>query len=571
MRVPFATIEMSLKGKLGWLGAALTLIAPASSWAQQATTSGVQSAATGTPAGSADPAPSPVVTVPGATAPLRAPYDAPAGAPSYKPDLPLGTPSEQASRDPALPVTTLTEALDRAYWTNPALLAERARARSIDYRLPQARAQFGPRLQYSGSYDYQRDNFELSTGDYLARQGWTSTATAILTQPLFTFGRSRAREDEARGQIAFQRTALRASEQQTLLGSINIYVSVLRDRAAVTIAGDNVELLSRELSDTRLRLEQHESTATDYEQVQSRLELARAELLAAQGRAASSDATFLRIVGAPAGDLAAPNPLRIPALTIEDAYVYADSHNPIIASAYARERISRAAWDFAKADRLPQVDFRGQASLGTVAPYSDNQRETNLRAGITVSGALDGGILQARVREAAAANDADWRLIDDALRENRAELADGWISWQTQTAAIERLRNGVEAAQSAIEGGLLQERAGLRTTIEILELARDLLQVRSGLNAAMADAYVQQARVLAAMGTLDREYLSPDGSRYDAEAHSRNVAHIADVPLLTPLVRALDSVTAPPHEDRPVRDPAGPIAVDPGGLPATAP
>jgi outer membrane protein len=506
-------------------------------------------------------APVPVVSVPGAQSPPVIEQQGPPGPPVYRPALPAGTPTDQVERDAAEPVTRLDEALQRAYWTNPSLLAARASTRSIDYRVPQARAAYGPSLGYSASYQYRDDTFDQPVGNPVERSGWTSAANAVLSQPLFTFGRMRAGEDSARAQVAFQRATLASAEQDTLLRTINAYVSVLRDRAGVGINESQVDLLAQEYGDTQIRLEQHDATSADYQQVQSRLELARAQLAAARSNAVSSDAIFLQYVGSPAGELMAPNPLAMPVQTLEDAYEYAEAHNPVIASAYARERNSRAELARAKADLLPRVDLRGEGVVGTVSPYSDSLREKELLGSITLSGTIDAGLRQARIGEAAAANDADWRLIDDALRQNRAELADAWSGWKGLTTAVERLQISVQAAELALLGGQQQQRAGLRTTTEILDLARDLLQVRSSLNSSMANAFIQQARVLAALGALTHERLLQGTPSYDPQDHYGDVVHKGDVPLLTPMVRALDSALTDPPRDRPLRDPAAPLAV----------
>ena len=503
----------------------------------------------------------------GAPRPAPGPFDAPAAAPAFRPELPRETPEEQLAVDPETPVTGLAAAIERAYWTNPQLIGERARARSFDYRLPQARGQYGPQLQYSGTHEYRRDSFEQAIGGSLTRSGWSSTASAILRQPLFTFGRLRAGEDGARAAIAIGQASLRSAEQDILLNTINAYSSVLRDRAGVRISADNLDLLTRQAADTQARLSARESTLTNSEQAASRLELARAQLLSAQAAAASSEAAFLRFVGSPAGTLAAPAPLPIPARTLEEAYDHAGANNPIIAAAYARERFSRAELAGARADMLPRVDLVGEANLGTVTPYSNDLRTTELRAGITISGTLDAGIRRARIGEVSAANDADWRLIDAALRDNRAELAEAWNEWKSQTAAIERLAVAVTAARRAFDGAVLQERAGLRTTLDVLDLARDLLQVRSNYNASVAAAFVAQARVLAAMGALEMRYLVPDRKAYDPRIHLDKVDKQADMPLLTPMIRALDSLTTPRRNDRSLRDPSGPVVVGPAVLP----
>lgn len=517
----------------------------------------------------ADPAaPSATVEIPSAPAAPSAGRE-PSVATVVLPGLPKGTPpgfdGAEAARQP---VGSLVDALDRTYWTSPKLLAERARLRATDYRVPQARSLYGPRLIYQASYGYQRDNFELPAGGYIAQSGWSSVASAILTQPLYTFGRNAAAEQAAVAQVSFQRSVLRYTEQQAIYEAISAYASVLRDRAGVGIARDNLALLERELTDTSTRFKAREVTSADLDQVRTRVEQGRAQVYAAERLAASSDARFLSIVGSPAGELVQPNPLPVPAASLEEAYAYAEQHDPVITAAYAREKISRAQKEAAKAEMRPRIDLRGRADYGSASPYTDDLRETQLRGEVIVSGPLfESGLRRARVAEADATNDADWRLIDSASREQRAEVADAWNEWLSQSASISRLKAAVSAADTAYSGALLQERAGLRTTLDVLDLARELLIARSSYNAASANAYVAQARLLAALGALGYSNLFPDKPRHDPATHFDKVNNSGDVPLLTPLLRGLDSALTGSRKDRPLRDPSARVGVAGVNLP----
>ena len=141
--------------------------------------------------------------------------------PRFRPELPDGTPPDVAAMAASgAPVSGLEQALRLAYWTTPNLLAQRALLRSVDYRVPQARAAFGPSINYQADYSYQRTQFDQLLGADIINRGWSSTAQAILTQPLFTFGRNAAQENVALAQLAFQREVLRSSEQQALLDAI---------------------------------------------------------------------------------------------------------------------------------------------------------------------------------------------------------------------------------------------------------------------------------------------------------------------------------------------------------------
>lgn len=519
--------------------------------------------ATGAAAQDAAGVPETAITLPSAPQAPRAGLDEPTAGPRLTPRLPRDTPedAESAYAPPPAPVTTFVAALDRAYWTDPQLLAERARLRSTDHRLPQARAAFGPSISFEASYGYQRDNLETAAAGWAASSGWTTTASAVLNQPIYTFGRNAAGERQALAEIAFQRSVLRSTEAQTLFAALSSYVAVLRDRNGIGIFRDDLILLEREYADNAGRFQKREVTSSDVQQVETRLEQSRAQLLIAQRTVANSEAAFLAAIGPPAGALAPPNPLAMPVRTLEEAYAYADAHSPILGAAYARERISRAGRDAARAALLPRVDLRGSARYGTITPYADDPRQTTVRGEVVLSGPLfESGARRARLSEAEAANDADWRLIDAALRDNRREVAESWNEWLAQTASIERLRLASEAARKALDGALLQEKAGLRSTLDVLSLARELLSARSAYNAATAGAYLAQARLLAAMGALERTSLFPDAPRYDPDDHFDRTKNAGSIPLVTPLLSRIDGLTVGGGRNRPLRDPAAPLA-----------
>lgn len=489
---------------------------------------------------------------------------------ALRPELPEETPADVAEQAASgAPVTSLTEALRLAYWTAPSLLAQRATVKSTGYRVTQARAGFGPKLSYSLAGTYQHDSFDQRAGrPPLVFSGWTTTASAILTQPLFTFGRNASQERNSLAQVDFQKQVLRSTEQQALLDAITAYIGVLRDRAAVTIAKDNLAALERQLNDNKARLAVREVTSTDVQQISTRVSLGQAQVYNAQRDAASSEAIFLRMVGVPAGDLVPPNPLQLPVRQLEEAYAFAETHSPIILAAQAREKVSRASVAAAKADLMPRIDFQGSGNYGTQSAYDDSRRTREWRGQFIISGPIfESGLRKARVNEAMAANDADWRLLDGSLRESRAGLAAAWNDWQAQQAAIASYREAENSARNAYEGAVLQQRAGLITTLDVLDLARELLVARSNSNTAIANAYIAKARVLAAAGALEQAWLMPDSARSDDGVRRRKQGHKGEIPVVeqtlrgiggaASIVRGLDSIAVVGNTaDRAARDPA---------------
>lgn len=514
----------------------------------------------------------------GKTVPIMGPPDIGERKPLRMPIYPDGTPERFATVDPTQPVSDFATALQQAYWTNPDMLASRARLRSADYQLPQARAAYGPRLSYQASYGWQRENQEQLFGGYSEAKAWSLVASAVLTQPLYTFGRTLAQERGAASQIEFERARLRFGENRLLFDAITAYTEVVRDREGVRIAQENLNLLTRELADTRTRFRLRELTSTDLQQVVTRYEFGQAQILGARRAAANSEAKFLSMVGSPAGALAQPNPLAMPVTTLEEAYALAEAQNPIVIAAYARERISRAEHDATRADLMPRVDLRARADVGSSALAGNTLRQTSIRTDVVVSGPIfESGLRRARIGEASAANDADWRLIDAALRDSKSEVAEAWNEWKTQAAAKEHLKASVAAAEAAYDGAMMQYRAGMRTTLDVLDLARDLLSARTSYNTTAANAYLAQARLLAAMGSLEAGYLFPDEPRYDPLRHFEKVRDNSDIPLLTNSVRGLDSAFAGDVRPRTPRDPSARVGAPgadpdlPGADPEPAP
>jgi outer membrane protein TolC len=219
----------------------------------------------------------------------------------------------------------------------------------------------------------------------------------------------------------------------------------------------------------------------------------------------------------------------------------------------------------AHAERGPRIDLRGTASNGSIAPYMNSLRANSVRGEVALSMPLfDSGLRSARIAEAQEANQADWRLIDQAAREVRASVSSNWDALAAARSAIGHYSAAVAAAQRAYDGAVLQQRAGARTTLDVLNLARDLLDVRTRYVGAVANEYIARANLLSATGMLEASLLIPDIDAYDPGAHLRQVDHRGDVPLLTPAVRALDSVaTGGARNDRVSRDPAATTVADP--------
>lgn len=537
------------------------------------TVAGASAAAQVAPRTTVEPVGAPSPAIPGSAGPLVAPANrgtAIERLPIYTPSFPYGADAPTAARSAEQQVTTLRDAIVLAYWSNPRLLAQRATLRSTDNRYPIARSAYGPQLSIQAVEAYQRDRTEIISGTYRPQQGFSTTASLILNQPVYTFGRLKSAENIALGQIAFGRDTLRLVEAETVLNAISSYVAVRRDTLSVEVADENLRLLTRQYSDSAERFRVREITSTDLQQIETRVEFGRAQLLQAQGQLGVSRSQFLQNVGAVPGPLVDPSPLPIASPTLDQAYAYAEANSPVLRAAQSREKISRAGIDAARAEQGPRVDLRGTGTYGTTSPYSNDLRNTSIIGQAVASLPLiDSGLRRAQLREAREANDSDWRLIDAALRDTHQAVAGSWNQLTAARASLVHYQQAADAAQRAYDGALIQEKAGARTTLDVLDLARDLLSVRTNFIVAEANEYLARANLLAAMGRLEAPLLVPDIATYDPTANFDKVKRSGDIPLLTGVLAPLDGITTrDPKTDRPVRDPSGPLVTG-GEVPLT--
>ena len=502
------------------------------------------------PQGVGAPEPSPVTV----SSPDRVPAPL-ARPPVFRPPVPYGDTVDAATDR----VSTLADAIALAYQGNPTLLAERASVRSADYTYPQARSAFGPSLDVRLATDAQRTRLELPPLATPQARGLSATATTIVRQPIYTGGRAEAAVQQSLARIAVARDTLRLREAQTLLAVTTAFIGVARDRAGVRIAEANLALLDRQFADNSARFRVREITISDLRQVETRRELGRAQLLDARGRLGVSESEFLVAVGRlPDDSLQPPAALSVPFATLEDVLFFAQSASPLVRAAQSREKVSRAAVERAQAEYLPRVDATASASFGTANPYRLPGGTTDLRAGAIVDVPLiDAGGRRAAVGEAREANESDRRLVDAALRDTQQAVTGAWNTLAAARASLVDYRAAVAAGESAYEGARLQQRAGDRTTLDVLDLARDLLNLRTTYAVVLANEYLARANLLATAGLLEAERLVPGLRPYDPAEHFRAVARNGDAPVLTRALSKLDGLTVRPvTTDVAVRDPA---------------
>ncbi|MEN2980089.1 TolC family outer membrane protein [Tistrella bauzanensis] len=414
---------------------------------------------------------------------------------------------------------TLQDALVASYVTNPRIDAARAQLRAVDENVPTALAGRRPQAQVQGSTGRAWTSVENSK-DYGTDP---RSVTLQVTQPVWTGGRVDAQLGQAEAQVMATREQVRSIEQDVLREAATAYGDVYRDRSVVELNVNNIKVLERQLQATRDRFEVGEVTRTDVAQAEARLALAQADLTRARGALASSEATYMRVVGQAPEALEVPRAFPDLPMSRPDAIARARDDNPSVRSARFTVEVAEQQVQSAQATRMPQVSLVGSHQRERDSSYAlDRTEDSRVVAQLTVplyqGGSEFSGIRQAKETRAQRRGE-----LMTAERQAVEGATAAWETLQSARASIVSIDAAVRAADIALEGVREEAAVGARTTLDVLDAEQELFQARVNLVGAQRDVIVAGFQLAAAIGALDIAAVSATTPVYDPQDNYRKV------------------------------------------------
>jgi outer membrane protein len=433
---------------------------------------------------------------------------------------------------------TLPGALARAYGASPIINSGRASLRATDESVPQALAGMRPRVIGDALLGWERrrnvqgsiniDNHDpttrlfqesFQTGTSMPRSGFLS-----VEQPLFDGFKSRNATRAAETGVFAGRERLRLLEQRVLFQAVSAYMNVLRDTAALKLQENNVAVLAEQLRQVRERLVAGQITPTDVAQAEARLAAGRAQASAARAALEASIGTYAQVIGVEPKRLSAAKPVdHLLPKTREEAEAIAQTEHPTILAALHDADAADLDIKVIESDFMPKLSL-----VGNVYTQSDINGRGNRAIGANVEGRLsvpiyDGGATSSRVRQAKETAGQKRFDVDVSRAELLALVRANWGALQAAKSAIKSAQAQIEAAERALYGVREEAKAGLRTTLDILNAQRELLNARIALVFAQRDRVVASYSVLAATGRLSARQIGLAVADYDPNAHFHQV------------------------------------------------
>lgn len=421
---------------------------------------------------------------------------------------------------------TLKQALGLAYQTNPQLEGARAAVRALDEGVAQANAGWRPQISASGSYGVQHGTINGPTGPFTKSpfDSHPLVGQVTIAEPIFRGGRTYAEVSKAISDVRAGRYELAQAEQSVLFAGITAYMDVVRDSTILAYNKENVRTLQSEFDAVTTQFHAGAVTKTDVLESRARLARSKSDVASAERQLATSRANFLNVIGRPAETLETNAPVPGLPTSRELAENLALGQHPNVLDAKARARSADFQVDDAAGALLPQVSLQGQYQLfkdsggNNILSTKNQQQILNLTGQVTVP-IYQGGADEATVRRAKELRRQSQTAITGAQRDVVQEVDSSWQEYLSAVTAIEQSQEQVTASQSAVDGVRLEQQAGERSVLDILNAAQELLSAQVSLATARHDRIVAAYRLLSSTGQLSAQGLGLPVPLYNPRDH----------------------------------------------------
>jgi adhesin transport system outer membrane protein len=431
---------------------------------------------------------------------------------------------------------------------HPDIRRARNDAAAAKSRIGEARAANLPRFELSADTGAERtDDPTRRAGNLGAFSIRRDKVTLTVTQNLFNGFRDQAGINAAKIGRLEQNKGLENTRQELLFQGISQYLEALRNVRLIKVAQETEKTIRTQLSLEDERVRRGSGIAVDVLQAKSRLQVAKEQRVAFEGRLQEALARYKQLFGhmpdvatleegRPSKDLI-PDSL---ATAIRTALQY----HPALRQTQYQADIAREQKRIAKADYLPTLDLVGSLDYEkNVATTRGIQREQALllRARWEF---FSGFRTRSRVESAARTLASRKDTLNFAARRVEEDVRIAWDRLLTERRRVDLLENAVNLALEVFNAKRRLREAGKSTALNVLDAEREVSDARIKLITADFDA-----RIAAYLLTRRTGMLTPATLRL-ADLGTDSVARVPWAVTASPLQPRMPK-SAPPQLSKP--------------------
>lgn len=402
----------------------------------------------------------------------------------------------------------LIEVYTLALKSDPQLLAEMSSRQAVSELDAQAKAQFLPQVALSANKGYVWQDISTTNLTSGKRSYDNRGYTLSVTQPVY---RKQNFIQQAQADIAIEGATAnyQIAEQALIIRVSERYFDVLGRQDDVTFAIAEREAIARQLDQTQQRFDVGISTITDVVESQAAYDLANAAVINAENELANSGERLRETAGDYISVLSAlksDSPLVSPEPTdINQWSEVALAQNPnILASTIAVSSAAQSI-ELQKSGHYPTLDLVGQKNYNYQSDSSfggssaTNQDTLSLQFNLPIDVA---GSVRSKTREAAYRLDQSMQNEEQQRRAVMRQTREAYNGVMSGISRVKALKQAVVSNQQALESTQAGYDVGTRTTVDVLNVRRDLFRARRDYAQSRYDYIVNTLRLKQAAGTV---------------------------------------------------------------------
>lgn len=392
---------------------------------------------------------------------------------------------------------SLQDAVKYTIETNPDVRAGAYNRLARDQEVKQAFSAYYPTFSVVGGAGYLDAN-EPVEGTFDPREITLSLRqnvfTGLATKNEVSRQESRVRSQAYRVQLISDNKGLRTTE---------VYLQVLRKQELHDLAKENLAIHERIADQIKLRSESGLDRKADMEQVNSRLNLAKSNVVITETNLIDAQTNYLSIVGHLPENLQKPEPpdTFMPA-SLEEAVQMAISNHPSLKGAKADLEARKFQEKAAKAPYWPVLDIEVDKNWAEETSYSYDKQDDFIAMLRLRYNLFNGFKDKARkketeylIREALESRNNTHRQVEESMRLS-------WMSYKSVQDRLQYLQNRVSNATATANSYTKQWNIGQRTLLDVLDAEAERIDAVKDLVDAEYDGYYAKYRIMNSMGKL---------------------------------------------------------------------
>ncbi len=395
---------------------------------------------------------------------------------------------------------TLVEAVENVIATNPDVRGPAYNRLARDQEVRKAQSGYYPKLDIEGGLGHTevQEPFEASRDPkffYIK-----------LRQNLFTGFATMNESERQQARVLSQAYTVRAAAENMALEAARVYINVLKSQVLRELASENLQIHERIADQVKLRSESGVGRKADSDQIQSRLQLARSNVVVAEQNLLDAESNYQRIVGhLPEGLVRPETSVEFMPQTLDEAIHIAVTSHPTLQSAYADIVAREEQRDAAGSPFYPIIDVELDKVWEREMTNSSREfdRWEDLRFLVRLRYNLFEGFKDdARKKETVELLKEAREIRNHTYRQVVESIS---LSWRFYEAALRRLgflEERVAFAASTSEMYTKQWNIGERSLLDVLDAEAERINAQKDLITEELSGLFSEYRILTGIGQL---------------------------------------------------------------------